>query len=213
MVVDGAATVGTPIRLAPSVAAFHKVPVPVLQKFAHAVHVPVINDSPARGVLGQCYVVIFGLWYEYAFVFGCFAETTQNNFDSTTLPPACWIQLTIIHELSAQLSAVLVITNVSSQLAMNRIRIPEARGWLAGKLPRYWERYGVMRYGGVGGESEVCAWGEECDVSWHRESGLRDDIREDNSWMKIATTEYMADPPTQQYLKQKASKEDVVPVK
>ncbi|KAG1887785.1 hypothetical protein F4604DRAFT_2038335, partial [Suillus subluteus] len=62
MAVDGAATVGTPIRLAPSVAAFRKAPVPVLQKSAHAVHVPVVNaqDSPARGMLGQVGDLLFG---------------------------------------------------------------------------------------------------------------------------------------------------------
>ncbi|KAG2337223.1 hypothetical protein BDR05DRAFT_895618 [Suillus weaverae] len=62
MVVDGAATVGTPIKLAPSVAAFRKAPVPTPQKSAHAVHVPVVNaqQSPARGVLGQVGDLLFG---------------------------------------------------------------------------------------------------------------------------------------------------------
>lgn len=62
MVVDGVATVGTPIKLAPSVAAFRKAPAPVPQKSAHAMPVPVINaqQSPARGVLGQVGDLLFG---------------------------------------------------------------------------------------------------------------------------------------------------------
>lgn len=62
MVVDGAATVGTPIKLAPSVAAFRKAPAPTPQKSAHALHVPVVNaqQSPARGVLGQVGDLLFG---------------------------------------------------------------------------------------------------------------------------------------------------------
>ncbi|KAG2367951.1 hypothetical protein BDR07DRAFT_1392091 [Suillus spraguei] len=62
MVVDGVATVGTPIKLAPSVAAFRKAPAPAPQKSAHAVHVPVVNaqQSPARGVLGQVGDLLFG---------------------------------------------------------------------------------------------------------------------------------------------------------
>lgn len=62
MVVDGAATVGTPIKLAPSVAAFRKAPAPVPHKSAHAVPVPVVNaqQSPARGVLGQVGDLLFG---------------------------------------------------------------------------------------------------------------------------------------------------------
>jgi hypothetical protein len=42
-----------------------------------------------------------------------------------------------------------------------------------------------VRYGDIGGVGKVCVWGEECDASWHRESGLRDDVREDNSWTKV----------------------------
>jgi hypothetical protein len=58
---------------------------------------------------------------------------------SSAIPPAFWIPLTILRELSATLSAVPVITNVFGQLAVNGIRTPDARGSLAGKLPRYWE--------------------------------------------------------------------------
>lgn len=62
MVVDGVATVGTPIKLAPSVAAFRKAPAPAPHKSAHAVPVPVVNaqQSPARGVLGQVGDLLFG---------------------------------------------------------------------------------------------------------------------------------------------------------
>ncbi|KAG2138898.1 hypothetical protein BD769DRAFT_1433784 [Suillus cothurnatus] len=62
MVVDGVATVGTPIKLAPSVAAFRKAPAPVPQKSAHAMPVPVVNaqQSPARGVFGQVGDLLFG---------------------------------------------------------------------------------------------------------------------------------------------------------
>lgn len=62
MVVDSAATVGTPIKLAPSVAAFRKAPAPAPQKSAHAVPLPVVNaqQSPARGVLGQVGDLLFG---------------------------------------------------------------------------------------------------------------------------------------------------------
>jgi nuclear pore complex protein Nup53 len=62
MVVDNAATVGTPIKLAPSVAAFRKAPAPAPQKSAHAVPLPVVNaqQSPARGVLGQVGDLLFG---------------------------------------------------------------------------------------------------------------------------------------------------------
>lgn len=62
MVVDSAATVGTPIKLAPSVAAFRKAPAPAPQKSAHAMPLPVVNaqQSPARGVLGQVGDLLFG---------------------------------------------------------------------------------------------------------------------------------------------------------
>lgn len=62
MVVDSAATVGTPIKLAPSVAAFRKAPVPAPQKSAHAMPVPIVNaqQSPAKGVLGQVGDLLFG---------------------------------------------------------------------------------------------------------------------------------------------------------
>jgi hypothetical protein len=61
MVVDSAATVGTPIKLAPSVAAFRKAPAPAPQKSAPTL-VPVINSqqSPAKGVLGQVGDLLFG---------------------------------------------------------------------------------------------------------------------------------------------------------
>lgn len=61
MVVDSTATVGTPIKLAPSVAAFRKAPAPAPQKSAPAL-VPVINSqqSPAKGVLGQVGDLLFG---------------------------------------------------------------------------------------------------------------------------------------------------------
>jgi len=61
MAVDGAATVGTPIKLAPAVAAFRKAPAPAPQKPAPAL-VPVINpqQSPAKGVLGQVGDLLFG---------------------------------------------------------------------------------------------------------------------------------------------------------
>lgn len=62
MVVDSAATVGTPIKLAPSVAAFRKAPAPAPQKSAHTMPVPVVNaqQSPAKGVLGQVGDLLFG---------------------------------------------------------------------------------------------------------------------------------------------------------
>lgn len=63
MVVDSAAAVGTPIKLAPSVAAFRKAPAPTPQKPAPApVLIPVMNpqQSPAKGVLGQVGDLLFG---------------------------------------------------------------------------------------------------------------------------------------------------------
>jgi nuclear pore complex protein Nup53 len=63
MVVDSAAAVGTPIKLAPSVAAFRKAPAPAPQKPAPAlVPVNIINpqQSPAKGVLGQVGDLLFG---------------------------------------------------------------------------------------------------------------------------------------------------------
>ncbi|KAG1726046.1 uncharacterized protein EDB91DRAFT_63176 [Suillus paluster] len=62
MAVDGAATVGTPIKLAPAVAAFRKAPAPAPQKSAHAMPIPIVNaqQSPARGMLGQVGDLLFG---------------------------------------------------------------------------------------------------------------------------------------------------------
>jgi nuclear pore complex protein Nup53 len=63
MVVDNAATVGTPIKLAPSVAAFRKAPAPAPQRSAPAlVPIPVMNaqHSPVKRVLGQVGDMLFG---------------------------------------------------------------------------------------------------------------------------------------------------------
>jgi len=63
MMVDST-TVGTPIKLAPSVAAFRKAPAPVPQKPAPAptMALPLVNaqGSPAKGVLGQVGDLLFG---------------------------------------------------------------------------------------------------------------------------------------------------------
>ncbi|KAG1751715.1 hypothetical protein EDB19DRAFT_1903658 [Suillus lakei] len=62
MAVDGAATVGTPIKLVPSVAAFRKAPAPAPQISEHAVPIPIVNarQSPARSVLGHVGDLLFG---------------------------------------------------------------------------------------------------------------------------------------------------------